>query len=126
MSELSSAELEQIAAAEELKISSRRPNGSDRPFVVIWAVRVGEDIFVRSAYGVENPWYRHAVASGVGKIASAGIERQVSFEVLDPADPRHQAIHAAYHAKYDHYPVTHVDPVTEKGGTASTLRLVIA
>ena len=57
-------ELDRIGGAEELQIASRRSDGSLRPFVTIWVVRVGDDVFVRSAYGPGNPWFRRAQASG--------------------------------------------------------------
>jgi len=50
MSDWTSDELERLGRADELGISSRRPDGSLRPFVTIWVVRLGDDIYVRSAY----------------------------------------------------------------------------
>src|SRR5690242_13278162 len=44
----SADELERIGAAEELQLASRRPDGSLRPFVTIWVVRAGDDVYVRS------------------------------------------------------------------------------
>ena len=42
------SELAAIGSARELEIVSRRRDGSLRPFVRIWAVRHGDDIYVRS------------------------------------------------------------------------------
>ncbi len=53
-------ELERVGSATELQVSSYRPDGSLRPFVTIWAVRAGDDLFVRSAYGRDNGWFRRA------------------------------------------------------------------
>ena len=72
-------QLERIGAAEELRLASRRPDGSLRPYVTMWVVRAGSDLYVRSAYGPDNPWYRRATASGAGRIRAGGIERDVSF-----------------------------------------------
>ena len=47
---------------------SYRADGSLRPFVRIWFVWQGDELFVRSAYGPENGWFRRAVASGTGRI----------------------------------------------------------
>ncbi|HXZ71158.1 MAG TPA: DUF2255 family protein, partial [Streptosporangiaceae bacterium] len=55
-------ELERIGDAEELQLASRRPDGSLRPYVTMWVVRAGSDLYVRSAYGPDNPWYRRATA----------------------------------------------------------------
>jgi hypothetical protein len=35
-----------------VEVSSYRPDGSLRPFVTIWVVRVGDDVFIRSTYDV--------------------------------------------------------------------------
>ena len=102
-----------IGAAEEVGLASRRPDGSLRPYVTMWVVRAGDDLYVRSAYGPDNPWYRRATASGTGRIRAGGIERDVSFA---QAAPEVQAdIDAAYHAKYDRYGPQIVGSVTGSG-----------
>lgn len=42
-------ELERIGTATELRVASVHKDGSLRPFVTIWVVRVGADIYIRSA-----------------------------------------------------------------------------
>jgi Uncharacterized protein conserved in bacteria (DUF2255) len=42
-------------------------------------VRVDDQLYVRSAYGPDNPWFRRAKASGVGRIGAGGLERDVTF-----------------------------------------------
>jgi hypothetical protein len=115
-------ELGQISAVEEIGLASRRPDGSLRPFVTMWVVRAGDDLYVRSAYGRSNPWYRRAIASGTGRIRADGIERDVSFA---RADPEIQGdIDAAYHAKYDRYGPQIVGSVTGSGAHSVTVRLI--
>lgn len=92
-------ELERIGSAEELRISSLRRDGSFSRPVIIWVVRVGDDLFVRTAYGPDNPWYVNARRRGRGRISAGGVEREVEF--ADAADADAPAIDAAYHAKYD-------------------------
>ncbi len=92
-------ELDRIGGAEELRISSRRRDGSFSKPIIIWVVRVGDDLYVRSAYGPDNPWYVNARRRGRGRIVSAGIEREV--DITDASDADATAIDAAYHAKYD-------------------------
>ena len=117
-------ELARVGDADELEISSRRPDGSERPFVTIWAVRVDDGLYIRSAYGPDNPWYRRAVHSGAGRIRSGGVDRPVSFTRIDPADTvTHEALDAAYHAKYDRYPVEYVSPVVGAASYPATLRI---
>ncbi len=115
-------ELTRIGEADELRISSRREDGSLRPFVVIWVVRVGDELFVRSAYGRDNPWFRRALAAGVGRVQAGGVERDVSFE--EPGPEVDAAVTAVFHAKYDRYGQQFVGPVVSDEAARSTLRLV--
>jgi hypothetical protein len=73
-------ELARIEGATELRLASRRSDGTPRPFVTIWVVRAGDDVYVRSAYGHANAWFRRAQASGEGQIRAGGVERDVVFE----------------------------------------------
>jgi hypothetical protein len=122
MSEWTADQLDRIGKADEVEISSVRTDGSLRPFITIWAVRSGDEVYVRSALGPENGWFRRAKASGLGRIRAGGVEYEVAFEVPGPevAEP----LHAAYHAKYDHYGAKDVDPVVSAESAGATLRLV--
>ena len=122
MSDWTQDELQRIGEAEELQVSSRRPDGSLRPFVTIWVVRAGDDIYVRSAYGPENGWFRRAQASRTGRIRAGGIERDVTF--ADAPAGVHAAIDAAYHAKYDRYGERIVRTVVGDAVAPLTIRLV--
>ena len=51
-------ELNKISAAEELKIASLRSDGTLRKPTIIWVVRVGDDLFVRSVNGRTSAWFR--------------------------------------------------------------------
>lgn len=115
-------ELDRVGAAEEVGLASHRSDGSLRPYVTMWVVRVGDGLYVRSAYGPDNPWYRRALSSGTGRIRASGIERDVSF---GQATPEVQGdIDAAYHAKYDRYGSRIVGSVTGPGAHGVTVRLV--
>jgi hypothetical protein len=96
-----SHDLDTIGAAEEIDLASERPDGTMRPFVTIWAVRDGDGLYVRSAYGPRNGWYRRALASGKGRVRAGGIERDVTFTPADPATG--PALDRAYHTKYDRH-----------------------
>ena len=122
MSDWTSDELERLGRADELGISSRRPDGSLRPFVTIWVVRLGDDIYVRSAYGHDNPWFQRALASREGRIRAGGVERDVAFE--DPGADVEEDLNAAYHAKYDRYGPRIVGTVVSPEAARSTLKLV--
>lgn len=115
-------ELAQIGRCEELHLASARPDGTLRPYVTMWVVRVGDDLYVRSAYGPDNPWYRRARASGTGRIRAGGLEKYVTF--ADAAPDVQPAIDAAYHAKYDRYGPRIVGSVVGPGVRDVTVRLV--
>jgi len=117
-------ELTRIGGATELQLASRRTDGSLRPYVTIWVVRAGDDLYVRSAYGPGNPWFVRARASGSGRIRAGGVERDVAFE--EAADDVHPALDAAYHAKYDRYGPRIVGTVVGPQVAATTIRLVPA
>jgi hypothetical protein len=110
-------ELDRIGQAEELHLATRRRDGGLSRYVTMWVVRAGEDLYVRSAYGPGNPWYRRATAAGEGRVRADGVERDVTFESGDPAVQA--AVDAAYHAKYDRYGPQIVGSVT---GTAGARR----
>jgi len=122
MARWSEAELDRIGNAEELQLASERTDNSLRLYVTMWVVRAGDDLFVRSAYGVDNPWYRRARASGVGRIRAGGVERDVTFADATPG--AHAAIEPAYHTKYDRYGPKIVGTVTGPDAEAVTIRLV--
>jgi hypothetical protein len=115
-------DLDRIGGAEELELASRRADGTLRPAVTMWVVRSGDDLYVRSAYGPENPWYVRAKASGAGRIRAGGAERDVTFAEA-PAGA-HAGIDAAYHGKYDRYGPRIVGSVTGPTAEAVTIRLV--
>jgi len=118
-------ELRRVGAATELQIATRRDDGSLRPYVTIWTVRAGDHLYVRSAYGADNPWFRRATASGSGRIRAGGIERDVTFTPVSELDAATQAaVDAAYHAKYDRYGPQIVGTVTGPHAAPVTLRLV--
>src|SRR5437879_3782689 len=93
-----SDDLKAIAAADEIEMAPRRPDGTLGRFTTIWIVRVGDDVYVRSYRGPSGSWYRAALRTRSGHLRAGGIERDVTFDEehgADPADVDH-----AYRAKY--------------------------
>ena len=117
-----SDELSRIGGAEELKVASTRTDGTLRPFVTIWVVREGDEVYIRSAYGPRNGWFVRAKASGTGRIRAGGIEKDVIF--AEPEASVHADIDAAYHAKYDRYGPAIVGTVVGPQVVATTIRLL--
>jgi hypothetical protein len=122
MSTWTSNELGMIGEAEELQLTSLRGDGTLRQYVTMWVVRAGDDLYVRSAYGPNNPWFRRAKASGAGRIRASGLERDVTFAEPDPGV--HATIDAAYHSKYDRYGPRIVGSVVGPDAEAVTIMLV--
>lgn len=72
--------------------------------MTIRVARSGDDLYVRSAHGPGNPWFRRAVAAGAGQARAGG--------------------DAALHATYDRFGPGPVGAITGRGTWAATLRLV--
>ena len=117
-----SDDLVRIGKPNELELASRRHDGSLRPFVTMWVVRAGNDLYVRSAGGPDRPWYRRAIASGKGRVRTGGLERDATFADANGAE--HDAIDTAYHAKYDRYGPEIVGSVVGPDAPAVTIRLL--
>jgi hypothetical protein len=116
-----SDEMDRVGRAEELQLATRRRQGGLSRYVTTWVVRVGDDLYVRSAYGPDNPWYRRATGAGAGRIRAGGVERDVTFASAEPAVQAD--IDAAYHVKYDRYGPQIVGSVTGRDAHAVTIRL---
>ncbi|WP_454299157.1 DUF2255 family protein [Salana multivorans] len=121
MSDWTPAELSTIDTEDELEIASYRADGTLRPSVTIWVVRVDDAVYVRSAYGPEGRWYRHALAGGTGRIRCGDVERDVV--VTDGGEAPHQRLDAAYHRKYDRFGGRYVNPVVGPDSHRVTLRI---
>jgi len=116
------AELDRIGAEDELRIAARRKDGTLRTPRIVWVVRVGDELYVRSARGQAGAWYQAAHRAGEGHISSAGIERDVTFE--DAAGHLDTEIDAAFWEKYRKYPAQYIEPVTNDESHTTTIRLV--
>ena len=115
-------ELRRIGEAQELQLASEGPDGTLRGYVTMWVVHAGDELYVRSAHGADNPWFRRAKASGMGRIRAGGLERDVTFAEAAPGVQ--VDIDAAYHAKYDRYGPEIVGTVVGYQTHDVTIRLV--
>ena len=114
--------LDRIGAAEELEIATVGADGSLRSWVPIWVVRVGNDLYIRSAAGTAGVWYRHMVARHEARIRAKGIEDGVS---LAPAGASVRAeIDAAYRAKYARYADSYLPSLVSSAAQDATLPLL--
>ena len=122
MTAWTSDELDRIGGADEVRIASLRQDGTLRKPVTIWVVRVGEDLFVRSAYGDSPAWLRGTRVRHEGRISAGGIEKDVSFVAAEPVTA--DGIDAAYWEKYRHHGEQYVSSVVSAEARATTIRLV--
>lgn len=95
-------ELIKIEKAEELQIASLRSDGTLRKPVIIWAVRVGDDLYVRSVNGRTAAWFRGVESRHEGQIRAGGVVKDVAFVEETDALINDQ-IDAAYATKYRRY-----------------------
>jgi hypothetical protein len=114
-------DLRKIAAADGLHISPlRKDEVTYRTPTWIWSVAVEGALYVRGYHGRNSRWYQAALRQKAGRIAAAGMTREVTFE---PAHgPINDLIDDAYRAKYRGSP--YLSPMIEAGARAATLRVV--
>ncbi len=121
MSTWTSDELNKIGKAEELQISSLRKDDTLRKPVIIWVVRLGEDLYVRCVKGRTGPWFRGVLTRHEGRVRSGGVEKDVTF--VEETDPTiNEQIDAAYREKYRRYP-QYVAPLLTPEAHAATIKL---
>ena len=115
-------ELNKIGAAEEVRIASRRRDGTMRNPVTVWAVRQGDDLYVRSVKGPTGAWFRGAQQRHEGHIQAGGLGRDVTF--ADSDRTLSDEIDRAYRTKYRRYSANIVNSVLTPQARSATLRLV--
>jgi hypothetical protein len=91
-------ELKRIEAADELRLASRRSDGTLQRPVTIWGVRHGDDLYVRAVNGPTGAWFCGTQARQEGQIRAGGVDTDVSFVDVDPDDERNDQLDARYRA----------------------------
>ena len=116
-------ELDKIAGADELQITSLRPDATMSKPVTIWVVRIGDDLYIRAYKGRGGSWFRAAQAQHAGRIRAGGVEKEVTF--VDETDPGvNDEIDAAYRTKYRGYSAQYVDPMVAAEARGTSIKLV--
>ncbi|WP_129337308.1 DUF2255 family protein [Cellulomonas endophytica] len=124
MTDWTSEQLRAVDVTDEVQVTPTGPDGAQTPAVTIWAVRVADAVYVRSARGPRNGWFVRARTSGTGRFSVGSLEAAVTFESVDPQDGALQnRLDAAYHAKYDRYGPRIVGSVTGPLAAQATLRV---
>jgi len=92
-------DLRKIAEADDLHIAPFREDGRTYGTPTwIWSVAVDGDLYVRAYNGPDSRWYQAAVRQKAGRITTAGMTKEVTFEPVD--GPINDRIDDAYRAKY--------------------------
>jgi hypothetical protein len=118
---MASNPLEHLADAQEITIGFRRQDGSTGS-TPIWAVHVGDDLFVRSMNGPRGGWYRRLRAHPDGEVRdNAGHVHPVHAEPVEDTSTITE-VTRAYGDKYARSP--YVQALLDESAQSATLRLV--
>lgn len=118
-------ELRRIAEADDLHISPLRDDGvTNGTPTWIWSVVVDDALYVRAYNGKDSRWYRAALRQKAGRIITAGMTKEVTFETVDGPinDSINERIDSAYRTKYHGSP--YLKPMIGKRARSATVRVV--
>ena len=122
MTQWKSDHLEKLGKAEEVQIASSRSDGTMRKPVTVWAVRHGDDLYVRSVKGRNGPWFRGTQETHEGEIRARGVQQAVTF--VDADQSVESEIDGAYRTKYRRYAGSILNSVLTPEAQSSTTKLV--
>jgi hypothetical protein len=114
-------ELARIGSTGELDIATRRADGTLRTSRIVWVVRLGGGLYVRSVNGPDAAWYRGTRTRMQGHIQAGGLSKDVAF--VDADHGLDDDIDAAYRAKYRGSPSA-VSHITSEQARATSIELV--
>ena len=115
------ADLAHFGDAEEVRIAGMRRDGSLRKPVIVWVVRLGDELYTRSVNGPDAAWFRGVQVRHRGQLSAGGKEIDVDFVGDDDVDDG--LLDAAYQRKYGRYPGP-VKSITSPTARSTTLKLV--
>ena len=123
MTTWTSDELKKMETAEELQIASLRHDGTLRSRVIIWVVRVCDDLYVRPVNGRTSVWFRGVQTRYEGHIRAGGVDRDVTF-VEEPDAKINDQIDTAYATKYHRYAPSLISHINGSDARAATIKLL--
>jgi len=113
-------ELRKIAETDDLHIAPLRDDGKTYGTLTwIWSVVMDDDLYVRAYNGKNSRWYKAALRQKAGRIAAAGMTKEVLFEPVD--GPINDRIDDAYRAKYKGSP--YLTPMITGGARTATMKI---
>jgi hypothetical protein len=104
-------DLERMGAAIHLQLATFKKDGTLGKPVVIWVVRVGDELYVRSWRGREGAWFRHIQLRPEGRIGAFDVTKEVTFVDVSDDEALNHEIDAAYQSKYQRYSAAYVAPM---------------
>jgi hypothetical protein len=114
-------ELAVIGGAHELRIAPLRRDDTLQPSRIIWVVRHGSHLYVRSVNGPEGAWFRGVRKTHAGHVSAGGVEADVALEDAD--HDLDGEIDEEYRRKYGRSS-TAVDHITSPAARSTTQRLL--
>ena len=115
-------DLARLGGAEEVQIAGVRRDGSLRNPVIVWVVRVDDELYTRSVNGPDAAWFRGVQVSHRGQLSAGGVVTDVDF--VDATNlAADDVIDAAYQRKYGRYPGP-VKSINSPTARSTTLKLV--
>ena len=121
MTQWTSEQLDKIGKAEEVQIASVGRDGKLRKPVTVWAVRHGDDLYVRSVRGRDGHWFRGTQERHEGRIRAGGVQQDITFVEADHNID--DEIDAAYRDKYRRYAGRILESVLTPEARTSTLKV---
>jgi len=122
MTQWTSEQLDKSGKAEEVQIASVRRDGTLRKPVTVWAVRSGDDIYLRSVRGRSGHWFRGAQDRHEGRIRASGVQQDVTF--VDAGHDIDNEVDSAYRAKYRRYSGSILNSVLTPEARSATFKIV--
>ena len=114
-------DLEKISKTDDLHIAPLREDGVTFGTPIwIWAVVVGDALYVRAYHGTFSSWYKAAMRQQRGRIHAAGITKDVTFEAVTEKSMNEQ-IDNAYRAKYRTSP--YLEPMISERSRSATVKI---
>ena len=121
MTTWSKGELGKIAATGDLHVAPFREDRKTYGTPTwIWSVVVDGALYVRAYSGRNSRWYRAAIRQKAGRIAAAGMTKEVTFESIDGAI--NDRIDEAYRVKYRGS--RYLDPMIGPPARSATVKMV--
>ena len=119
-------ELSAIDRTGEVDVATRRGDGTLRAARIVWIVRHGDAVYVRSVNGASAAWYRSVQIRHEGELGAGRLWRDVVFveagEHAGDGSGLDDALDAAYRDKYGRSSSA-VARITADVARATTLRV---